>query len=82
MMDILGPFWTHNRDCRLGPMGRFDHFHYERKGKVRCNFLPADRPLYLSQPLYPSPVPLLTASLGNLTACRIGQMECLSVLGT
>ena len=31
---------------------------------------------------YPSPVPLLTASLGNLTACRIGQMECLSVLGT
>ena len=29
-----------------------------------------------------SPVPLLTASLGNLTACRIGQMECISVRGT
>ena len=29
----------------------------------------------------PSPVPLNTAPLGNLTACRIGQRESLTVLG-
>ena len=32
--------------------------------------------------LDPSPVPLLTAPLGNLMACRIGQRESLTVLGT